>query len=190
MKKLIFALAALACLPLRADTASDTYKQGLEALEDGNVEAARTAFSEVLRLQPGNANARYQLNELGRNQDSLAARARAKEFAKYTIEQIDFNDVEASQAISALGLMVEKKAAGKFSPNFMIQDPSKLLEERMVTLQVKNLPANAALKMILDQANAVARYDKHAIVISPRGSAKPATETAPAKADNKPAPAK
>lgn len=182
MKRLIFILAALACLPLRADTIADTYKQGMAAVNEGNVEAARIAFNEVLRLSPNHPHAKYQLNELNRNQDSIAARARAKELEKYTIDQVDFNNVEASEAILALGLMVEKKSAGKFSPNFTVQDPSKILDERKVTLQVKSVPASAVLKMIVEQSSAIVRYDKHAIVIAPRGS----TGAAPVKAEAAP----
>ena len=170
MKKLVIMLAVLAVLPVRADTAADLFKQGMTAVEEGNVRAAELAFKEVLRLQPNNANARYQLGELRRNQDSIAARARSRQLAQYQIDQIDFSKTEVSEAIVALGMLIEKKSEGKFSPNFMIQDPSNKLADREVTLQVKNLPARAALDMILAQAGASARFEKHAIIIVPRPS--------------------
>lgn len=170
MKKLILMLAVLAALPARADTAADLYKQGLTAVEEGNVRAAELAFNEILRLQPNNANARYQLGQLKANQDSIEARGRSRELAQYQIDQIDFSKTEVSEAIIALGMLIEKKSKGKFAPNFMIQDPSNKLADREVTLQVKNLPASAALEMILAQAGASARFEKHAIVIRPRSS--------------------
>ena len=176
MKKLIVMLAVLATLPVRADTAADLYKQGLSAVEEGNVRAAELAFKEVLRLQPGNANARYQLGELQRNQGSIAARARSRELEKYQLAQIDFSKTEVSEAIVALSMMIEKKSEGKFSPNFMIQDPGNKLANREVTLQVKNLPAKVALDMILAQAGASARYEQHAIIIRPRPSTSSAEE--------------
>jgi TolA-binding protein len=74
MKNLILALTAAACLSVHADPAADIYQQGLIAVREGNVTAAERAFQEVLRLQPGNANARYQLSELKQNQGSIAAR--------------------------------------------------------------------------------------------------------------------
>jgi hypothetical protein len=178
MKKLILMLAVLAALPARADTASDLYKQGLTAVEEGNVRAAELAFNEVLRLQPKNANARYQLGQLRANQDSIEARGRSRELAQYQIDQIDFSKTEVSEALIALGMLIEKKSKGKFAPNFMIQDPANKLADREVTLQVKNLPASAALEMILAQAGASARFEKHAIVIRPRsttGSSEEAT---------------
>jgi hypothetical protein len=168
MKIRVLMLAVLAVLPVRADTAANLYKQGMTAIEEGDVRAAEVAFKEVLRLQPTNANARYQLGQLKQNQDSIAARGRSRQLAQYEIDKIDFNKTEVSEALTALGMLIEKKSEGKFAPNFMIKDPSNKLGDREVTLQVKKVPASAALDMILQQAGASARYEKHAIVIVPR----------------------
>lgn len=167
MKKLILALLALTCVSAHADKAAELYKSGLIAVKEGNAKAAETAFREVLRLQPGNANARYQLAELKANQGSLAARARAKKLGEYTIDQIDFSKVELSEALAALSQLVEEKSDKKFSPNFMVQDPSNKLGDQPVTLQVKNVPANAVLDMLIQQAGAVAKFGEHSIVIKP-----------------------
>jgi tetratricopeptide (TPR) repeat protein len=165
MKIRVLMLAVLAVLPVRADTAANLYKQGMTAIEEGDVRAAELAFKEVLRLQPTNANARYQLGQLKQNQDSIAARGRSRQLAQY---KIDFNKTEVSEALTALGMLIEKKSEGKFAPNFMIKDPSNKLGDREVTLQVKKVPASAALDMILQQAGASARFEKHAIVVVPR----------------------
>ena len=178
MKMRVLMLAVLAILPVRADTAATLYKQGMAAVEEGDVRAAELAFKEILRLQPNNANARYQLGQLKQNQDSIAARARSRQLAQYEIEQIDFSKTEVSEALVALGMLIEKKSGGKFAPNFMIQDPSNRLADREVTLQVKKVPASAALNMILQQAGASARYEKHAIVIVPRPSTSSSEESA------------
>lgn len=167
MKKLILAIIAITCLPASADKAAELYKLGMTAVNEGNVTAAERAFREVLRLQPGHAHARFQLGELKQNRGSIAARARSKKLGEYVIPQIDFSRTEFAEAIAALGLLVEEKSEKKFAPNFMIQDPSDKLGERVVTLQVKNVPANAVLDMLLKQAGAIAKYEEHAIVIKP-----------------------
>lgn len=167
MNKLILAVALMAALPAYADKAGDIYKQGMIALDQGNVKAADAAFREVLRLQPGNANARYQLGELQRNQGSVAARARIKKMGEYQLAEINFDDVSLSEALEALTMLVDKKAEGKFSPNFMVQDPSNKLADSRVNLSVKNVPAKAAFDMVLQQAGAVAKYEEHAIVVKP-----------------------
>ncbi|QJE96657.1 STN domain-containing protein [Luteolibacter luteus] len=167
MNKLILALALLASLPAYADKATDIYRAGMIAMDQGNVKAASDAFKEVLRLQPGNANARYQLAELQRNQGSVAARARIKKMEEYQLSEINFAKLGLSESLEALTMLIEKKSEEKFSPNFMVQDPSNKLGDAQVTLSVKNVPAKAALDMVLQQAGAVAKYEEHAIVIKP-----------------------
>ncbi len=167
MKKLIPVILLLAALPAAADRVADIYKQGLIAADQGNVKAAELAFREVLRLQPNHPHARFQLGELQRNQSSVAARARQRKMNEYEIEQINFDKVELSDALEVITMMVEKKSEGKFSPNFMIQDPSNKFADSRVTLTVKNLPAKAAFNMILQQAGGVAKYEEHAILVKP-----------------------
>lgn len=167
MKKLILILALAASLPAHADKAAEIYKQGMIAVAEGNAEAAEAAFKEVLRLQPGNANARYQLAELKQSQGSLAARRREKKMGEFVIPQIDFDKVELAEAIAALAVMVEEQSKGEFAPNFMVQDPSSKLADQTVTLQVKGVPAKAVLDMMLKQTGAVSKYEQHAVIIRP-----------------------
>ena len=165
MKKLILILALAASLPAHADKAAEIYKQGMIAVSEGNAKAAELAFKEVLRLQPGNANARYQLAELKQNQGSLAARQREKRMGEFVIPQVDFDKVELAEAVAALAIMVEEQSKGEFAPNFMVQDPSSKLAGQTVTLQIKGVPAKAVLDMMLKQAGAVAKYEQHAVII-------------------------
>jgi len=167
MKKLILILALAASLPAHADKAAEIYKQGMIAVNEGNAAAAEAAFKEVLRLQPGNANARFQLSELKQNQGSLAARQREKKMGAYVIPQIDFDKVELAEAVAALAMMVEEQSKGEFAPNFMVQDPSSKLAGQTVTLQVKGVPAKAVLDMMLKQTGAVSKYEQHAVIIRP-----------------------
>lgn len=181
MKKLILALIAISCLPAHADKAADMYKAGLTAVQEGDIQAAETAFREALKLRPNYADARYQLIELKNHRDTIVARARAKKLSQYTIDQVDFNKAELSEALAALGIMVEEKSEKKFSPNFIVQDPSNKLGETLVTVQVKGVPANGILDMMVKQAGAVVKYEEHAIIVKPAGSAAPAPTPPAAK---------
>lgn len=167
MKKLIFSFALLGVLPALAETPAEFYKQGLAAVEEGDVATARTAFNQVLRLQPGNANARYQLGQLKTNQGKLAARARENKLNDYVIEAVDFEEAEFSEALTALGMMIDKKSNGEFAPNFLIQDSTSKLGTQPITLNVKNVPAKAVFEMMLKQVGGTAKYDKYAIVVKP-----------------------
>lgn len=175
---------AAATVPAFAQTADEFYRRGMEAVSRGDADAARASFSEALRLRPDHPYARYQLGQLRGQTAHLTAKRREAQLAAVTLPNVDFRDVGLSEALAALGLMIEQQTkkgeddAG-FSPNFMVQDPSGQLAERPVSLQLKGIPAKAALDYLLQQTGSTARFDEHAIVIRPAGS--PAAAAAPAQ---------
>ena len=171
---LLLFLAALA-VPAFAQTADEYYRRGMEAVGRGDAQAARAAFNEALRLRPDHPYARYQLGQLRAQTPQLHAKRREAELAAITLPNVDFRDVGLSEALAAMSLMIEqqtKKGEDKpgFSPNFMVQDPTGELAERPVTLQLKGIPAKAALDYLLQQTGSTARFDEHAIVIRPAGT--------------------
>jgi tetratricopeptide (TPR) repeat protein len=174
MKKLILALIAMTSISAHADKAAEMYQAGITAVKEGDVQAAETAFRQALKLRPGYADARYQLIELKNQRSAIVARGRAKKLSQYTIDQVDFDKAELSEALAALAVLVEEKSEKKFSPNFIIQDPASQLGERTVSLQVKGVPATGVLDMLVKQAGGTVKFEEHAIVI------KPATKAAPA----------
>jgi hypothetical protein len=182
MKKLILALIAITAIPAHADKAAEMYQAGMVAIQEGDIQTAEASFRGALKLRPTYADARYQLTELKNHRDVIVARGRARKLSQYTIDQVDFNKAELSEALAALGVMVEEKSEKKFAPNFIVQDPSKKLGETIVTLQVKGVPASAILDMLVKQAGGVVKYEEHAIIVKPAGAdpgpapAKPAAE--------------
>ena len=198
MRKLILfsmgAFLALGPCALARDTTSavakarDLYKQGLRAMELGQTETARACFRGVLQLQPSNVNARYQLKQLSLTSGSLAAKRREQALKAVRMPKVDFDDLTLPEALETISAVVEKETQNKFSPNFIVQDPTNAFETRKITLKLGGLPASQVLKYCLDSARATARYDAHAIVIRPLGVKKSAPATEGGEDDSKPAP--
>ena len=169
-----------------ADTASEgtstkvatLYQQGLAALNDGDMELARMSFTEVLRIQPSHGNARYHLLNLKQRGPELAAKVRKKKLEQIKVPKVDFAEISMTDAIEALGIMIEKETKGKFSPNFIVQDPKGVFESSSITMKLGAVPANVVLEYILRMGDGSARYDEHAIVIRPlsSGKARPASK--------------
>lgn len=163
---------ALAAMPAFADQADDYYQKGLAAITRGEPEQAAAAFRKALSLRPDHAYARFQLGKLQGQAGQLKAKRREGELTKVKLDEVNFDGVTLSEALTALNHMVEKKTAkdGKegVTPNFMVQDSSGKLGDTEVTLRLKNVPAKIALDYLLEQAGGKARYDEHAIVILPR----------------------
>lgn len=175
---MMMTVAVLACGPSvearesPASRAAALYKQGMRAMEQGQVETAKACFYEVIRLQPRNMNARYQLKQLSLNSASLQAKKREAAMKSIKMPAVDFEDLSLGEALDVITAIVEKETEKKFSPNFVVQDPTDAFAKRPITLKLGGLPASQVLKYCLDSARATARYDAHAIVVRPLGVSK------------------
>jgi thioredoxin-like negative regulator of GroEL len=144
------------------------YQKGLKAVEAGDVAGAKENFQQALQLDPNHANARLQLAELARNAPRVAAKGREGKLASVIIPQLEFTAADLSDALTALGQMTEKESKGGVSLNFIVDDPQAKLAGKKVTLILKHIPAKAALDYLLAQVGAKARFDEHAVVVTPQ----------------------
>ncbi|HEY8962591.1 MAG TPA: tetratricopeptide repeat protein [Luteolibacter sp.] len=144
------------------------YQKGVKAVEAGDVAEAKSNFEQALQLDPNHANARYQLAELQRNAGRIAAKGREGKLSSVIIPSLEFRAADLNDALTALGQMVEKESKGAVTLNFIVDDPGAKLAPQKVTLQLKNIPAKSALDYLLTQVGAKARFDEHAVVITPR----------------------
>lgn len=148
-------------------TAAAWYQKGLSLLKAGEPEDAKIAFQNVLRLKPGYTPAKFQLSRI----PELNARAKVARreglFKKTIIPEINFNEATLSEALEALDILITKASEKKLTPNFVLRDPKGAIKNQKVTLKLKNIPASAALKFVLEGAGAKASYDEHATLITP-----------------------
>ena len=151
-----------------APSADAYYRQGQAAEKAGDPAAARKAYQEALRLNPRHANATYAMGQLKLNADAISSRGREQKFGAVVVPEFKLADAELQEALDALGVVVERESKKTVAPNFIIQDPKSQLASTKLNLNLKSMPAKAVLKYVLDQANAKARYDEHAIVIMPK----------------------
>jgi tetratricopeptide (TPR) repeat protein len=164
-----FATHASAQAPAQTPSqkAQGYYLRGLAAEKAGDPDAARLAYSEALKLHPNHANARYSLGQLKITSASIATRGREMKFGAVMIPEFKLDGASLQDALDALGIIVAKQSKDQVAPNFIIEDPKKELSAAKISLNLKAMPSKAVLKYLLDQSGAKARYDEHAIVISP-----------------------
>ena len=151
----------------RANEIAALYNTGMTAVKRGDAARAKTSFQQVLQLQPGHGPARHQLNRLQLNVKQALEKQRLARFKKTKLEQVDLKDASLQEALEALNFLTTKATNKKFTPNFIVQDPAGKLTKKQVSLNIRNIPLAAALKYVLDQTGARARYDEHATVIRP-----------------------
>lgn len=164
-------LIASAQNPSPTQQAEAFYAKGIAAEKAGDPITAKAAYAHALQLNPQHANARYKLGEIKRNSGTIAAKGREAKFGQVTIPQIQLEEAPLSEALDALRLAIEKASPEKkdeIVPNFVIEDPDRVLANAKVSIQLKGVPAKGVLEYILTQSGAKARYDEHAVVILPR----------------------
>lgn len=177
MKIILPILIAAACLPLAVAqnanptpvvTAEGYYRQGLAAEKAGDPAAARSAYAQALRIHPNHANARFRLGELKIHAPAIAAKGREAKFGAVMVPEFRVDGASLQECLDALGIIVSKESKDEVSPNFVMQDPQNRLADAKISLSLKRVPASAVIKYLLDESKAKARFDEHAIVISPK----------------------
>lgn len=187
MKTLLIVGCSLGCMlaPLSAQQRDDAasraeqyYGLGMAAVKRGAAAEARRAFEAALRLNPGHANARYQLLELKGSKDKLASKSRELALGQVKLAEVQFEDATLADALEAIDAQVRKETKDGFVANFVVQDPAGKLAKARINIRLRNVPATVVLKYVLDQARAWPSYEEHAILIRPTGTgaAQPAAD--------------
>lgn len=163
-----FALVSPALAQAPARQAEALYQKGLTAEKAGDPAAARNFYTEALKLDPKNPNATYSLGQLKLTAPGIATKGREAKFGALVVPVFQLDQATLQEALTGLGVIVEKESKGEVTPNFVIEDPKGQLTTQKISLNLKNMPAKAVLKYLTDQTGAKVRYDQHAVVISPR----------------------
>lgn len=172
IKLISFILAMALANPAFAESAAKVaevfYQQGQAAEKAGDPASAKAFYAKALKANPKNADAIYSAGQLKINAGSISAKGREAKFGAVMIPAFQLEEATLQEALGALGTMVEKESKAEVTPNFVVEDPKNLLGRKKISLNLKGITAQAALKYVLDQTGAKVRYDEHAVVISPR----------------------
>ena len=173
MSKLItFVIACTLISPALAQapaaSAESLVKSGQAAEKAGDPVAAGEFYKNALKADPNNANARYSLGQLKLNAGDIALKGREAKFGAVMIPLFQLDQATLQEALDALSVIIERESKNAVTTNFVVEDPRKLLAAQRISLNLKNTPSRGVLKYLLDQTNARARFDEHAVVISAR----------------------
>jgi len=157
-----------AAKPTPALSADAWYAKGQAAEKDGDPAAAQQAYQAALQVNPKHANARYSLGQVKINATSIAATGREAKFGAVIVPEFNITDASLQETLDHLRGIVDKQSQSKVAANFVVQDPKKLLAEVRINLKLKNMPARAVMKYLMEQSGAKARYEEFAIVITPQ----------------------
>lgn len=141
------------------------YNRGVSAMNRGDVAAAEKDLRAVLQAQPQHPHARYALNQLLLNREKFAARYRENMMKQTKIAKVEYVDASVAECMESLTIQIKAATEQKFSPNFIIKDPTGRLKDKTISLQLANIPAAQVLQYIASTAQCKIVYEEHAIVI-------------------------
>lgn len=151
-----------------AQLSEQYYRQGLAAEKAGDPVKALKSFEQALKVNPHHANARYRLGQVRLNSGTIAAKGREMKFGAVVVPKIELDGATLRETLDFLTIVMERESEGKVAPNFIIQDPTGKLEDKKISLQLKNVPAKAVMEYVTTQVGAKVRFDEHAVVVTPR----------------------
>lgn len=143
------------------------YQKGIIAEKSGKPDAALVAYNAALKLNPQHANARYRAGQVKIHANSIKAGATEAKIGAVVIPAYQIEDASVQEAIDALSIAIDAATKGEISPNFIVEDPTSKLTDKRINLNLKNIPVSALLGYIHGIAGTKARYDEHAVVITP-----------------------
>lgn len=167
----LLALALISLPTAHAQSASQQaeayFQKGLAAERSGDPDAALEAYKATLQLDPQHAKARYRAGQMKIERDSIKAGATEAKIGAIVLPIYQLEDATVQEAIEALSIAITAATEGEISPNFIIDDPKNKLAQKRINLKLKNIPVSALLGYIHGIAATRARFDEHAVVISP-----------------------
>lgn len=86
---------------------------------------------------------------------------------KMVIPSVELEHVTLREALETLIVQIRQISGKKTATNFIIKDPNGRFNNRRITLQLNNVPANVLLQYIADQVGGDIHYDQYAIIIKP-----------------------
>lgn len=113
------------------------------------------------------ATSSFSSEQQGSNKGTFSITASSSKFDKIIIPAIQLDAVTVREAFEALSLILEKQTKDG-APNFVISDPENRFAGRQITLNLKNIPVEGIMKYMAEQAGAKIKYDKYAVLVSPR----------------------
>ena len=152
-----------------AQTASQEYTQGVQALGNGDVEGARSKLQLALEIDPQFRPANVLLARIAAAQKPGASSPGLSEKTlEQTLISVEFSDTTLNSAIEYLRQRVAQDSGGKQQINFAVNLPPDLANKR-VTLKLDHVPLSEVLRYLGDMAGVKFERQPYAIAVMPAG---------------------
>ncbi|MDG2122600.1 MAG: hypothetical protein P8J87_02805 [Verrucomicrobiales bacterium] len=159
-------------------TLSEVYDKARLAFTKGDIDTAKKLFSHIAKYKPDHLPSRSYLAQIKLIEDQRPGNATLeRKLSSIVLGEVDINDVPVADAIAYLKVRSKAESADGYTPNILLNNLTPEQQKTPIKLHLTKVPLSYALKAVGDAIKVQFRYEKHAIVGSPR-PANPTTDTA------------
>ncbi len=167
--------AALACTVAPqiavAGEKEKLYEEAQRAYIAGKTDEAKTKFELLLQMDPQNIRAKNYLNMI------LVANKQKggtieKQLSAIVLPKVEFQEATFGSALEFVRQEVGRLTEKKTAVSFVLQIPESA-KEAPITLSLASIPVTELLRYMGEMAKVEFRYEQHAVVVRPVGSAQP-----------------
>ena len=153
---------------VHAQTASQVYTQGVDALNQGDANGAKLKLQQALKIDPTFRPATALLARLAADQRQGAAPAvglPARTLDR-VIVPVEFSNTTLDSALEFIRQKAAEQSGGKLQINFAVNLPPEYLSKRL-TLKMDHVPVMELLRYMGEQAGVQFERQPYAIAVTP-----------------------
>ena len=166
-------LVLLTCLPAQFAVAQGTvqskYNEGLRLYNSGKYGEALMIFEEVLTHKPDFVYAR---NYASKCKNMIAKGAGPKndlegKLARVIVPEISFSDAPIGDVLDYLAARASEISGGTTVVNFIYKGTPEQRQKTLITLSLRSVPMNEAIKYVGELSKSRIKYEEHAVIVDP-----------------------
>ncbi len=178
MKSLVWMLALASLVStVSASDVSDVLSEAQRAYLRNDYAAAKEKFEMVRKVDPTNRTAIAYLRLIAVEEQKSGGKVTRNDTEeacrKLIMEKVDLREASLAEALDFLKQKAATLSGGKVVVNFVLQVDEQT-QAKKVTLSVQKVPFSEVLRYVGDLAEVQFKFEQYAIVVKPKGAARPA----------------
>jgi hypothetical protein len=170
------------------NNAQAVYNQGVLLFNQNQFDEALVLFEQVLQVRPDFVYAR---NYAAKCKAAIAKGAGPKndlegKLSRLILPEVNFAEAPLGDVMDYFSSRAQEISQGQVVVNFLYKGTSEDRAKTLITLSLRNVPMNEAIKYVGQLSRCRIKYEPHAVIIDPSPEPEPAPAPASQPTGNPP----